>query len=125
MLNDVLMSNAVYDMNVGYGQGINDIVSVLMNITTDEADLFWLLQCVMSIVKCFYCSNSKFIQTLLNRLDPIVSIVQPKLATYIKEHDISYIFAFKWVVLLFKRYISDGEILRVWDVCYLEMNLLK
>ncbi|EDR23020.1 hypothetical protein, conserved [Entamoeba dispar SAW760] len=114
-LTNVLMSSSMFNMKIGYGQGMNDIVAVLMRITTKEPSLFWLFQSVMTMLQGFYCSNANYLYKLLNKLDPIISLVNPALGKYLKEHDSNNVFAYKWIVLLFKRYISDSYLLRIWD----------
>ncbi|KAL7711878.1 Rab-GAP TBC domain-containing protein [Entamoeba marina] len=117
-LSNVLMTSSMYNMKIGYMQGMNDIVAVLMKITTNESSLFWLFQSVMNIIEGFYCSKASHLYSLLDKLQPIVQMVHPGLSSYLKEHDIDYIFTYKWIVLLFKRYIGDDDLLRLWDAIF-------
>ena len=116
-LSNVLMSAFMYNVDLGYGQGMNDIAVVVMRLTQNEAQAFWLFQAIMAQLEGFYSSKPNVITDLLNRIDIIVSSVAPALSEYLRRRGINYLFFYKNIVLLYKRFFETRDILRFWDVC--------
>ena len=59
MLNDILMTYCMYNFDLGYVQGMSDLVSVLLRVLEDEVDTFW----------CF--------AHWMEELEPMFSLEQP------------------------------------------------
>ena len=113
LLRAVLQTRAVY-INIGYGQGMNDLCSLLMNTTLDNCELFWLFSCPMSLVRPFY-QRSKSVKDLFAKIGDTIPFVNPQMIEHFYTHEVDYLFCFKWVVLLFKPDFSIDFCLRLLD----------
>lgn len=117
MLTRVLRTYALYNHNVGYGQGMNDICSQVMDVTLDEPEVFWLFVYVMNVVEDFYTA-SKQPEMSFNEVGEIIRFVNPSLYDYFARNGINCMFCYKWIVLLFKREFSTKNCLRIWDTIF-------
>ncbi|ELP84675.1 hypothetical protein EIN_173500 [Entamoeba invadens IP1] len=118
LLKTILMTYAFFNMRINYRQGMNYIVSGLMNVTTNENALFWLFKCVMDIIQPFYFCENDTIMRALKKNGCILKVMSPPLYKYLQQRDITYFFCFKWNALLFKRLFNEKDLLRVWDTIF-------
>ena len=108
----VLWTYAVYNMNIGYRQGMNDLCCLTMNITLDECELFWLFSSKTSLVRPFY-QRSKSVKDLFAKIGEIIRFVNPQLLEHFFMHEVDYLFYHKWVAFLFKQDFSTDDCLRL------------
>ncbi|KAL7718927.1 Rab-GAP TBC domain-containing protein [Entamoeba marina] len=113
-LTNVLRTYCMFNYNVGYGQGMNDLCSLLIEITQEESSVFWLFKYVMDIVKQFY-TNLNQIPKRFDTVGYIIRFVNPHLYQHFIKNDVDFLFCYKWIVLLFKREFNVENCLRIWD----------
>ena len=109
------MSDSFFNMHVGYGQGMNDICALLMNVASDEVSLFWLFKRVMEMLLPLYDSSAEVINRALAKVRTILRFCAPALAQYFDEQQVNFTFTYKCVALLFKRFFSAEDCTRLWD----------
>lgn len=54
VLNDILMTYVMYNFDLGYVQGMSDLLSPILCLLNDEADAFWCFVGFMNKVVCEY-----------------------------------------------------------------------
>ncbi|ELP89747.1 hypothetical protein EIN_424290 [Entamoeba invadens IP1] len=123
-LRNVLRTYALYNNRVLYGQGLNDLCSLIMEVTLEESEIFWLLKLVMDIMEKFYVHQSPK-KSNFDEVGKIIGFINPALFDYFKRCGVDYSFCFRWIVLLFKRDFETKLCLQVWDriFAYPERNL--
>ncbi|OEL28798.1 hypothetical protein BAE44_0010185 [Dichanthelium oligosanthes] len=90
---DILAVYAWIDKDVGYCQGMSDLCSPMIVLLNDEADAFW----------CF--------EKLMRRL-----VLDPKLHDHLETlGGGDYLFAFRMFMVLFRREVSFGDSLYLWE----------
>lgn len=122
LLCDILMTYVMYNFDLGYVQGMSDLLSPILYIMTDEVDAFWCFVGFMDKV----CSNFEFDQAgmkqQLQQLYCLLSVTVPDLATYLERHDSdNMFFCFRWLLVLFKREFPYQDIMRLWEVLWTDL----
>ncbi|KAJ0734201.1 putative Rab-GTPase-TBC domain-containing protein [Helianthus annuus] len=118
---DVLAVYAWYDKDVGYGQGMSDICSPMIMLLEHEADAFWCFERLMQRLRGnFRCTgNSVGVEAQLDILANVNQVVNPKLHHHL-EHlgGGGYLFAFRMLMVLFRREFSFGDSLYLWEMMW-------
>ncbi|KAM0007245.1 putative Rab-GTPase-TBC domain-containing protein [Helianthus debilis subsp. tardiflorus] len=118
---DVLSVYAWFDKEVGYGQGMSDLCSPMIMLLEDEADAFWCFERLMRRLRGnFKCIGSTVgVESQLWNLANVIHVVDPKLhkhLDYIGGGD--YLFAFRMLMVLFRREVSFGDSLYLWEMMW-------
>lgn len=115
---DILAVYAWVDGEVGYMQGMNDICSPIIILLENEADAFWCFDHAMRRLReNFRCSPGTIgVQSQLSTLSQVIKIVDPKLHQHLEELDGGeYLFAFRMLMVLFRREFSFVDSLYLWE----------
>ncbi|XP_057302285.1 growth hormone-regulated TBC protein 1-A-like [Hydractinia symbiolongicarpus] len=121
-LANVLTAYASYNSNIGYCQGLNYIAGMLLLVTKNEKDTFWLLvQMLDKLVPDFYSSKMLGLRIECNVLDELIRLGHPDLHAHFRSHNIDMeLFASKWFVCLYMDVLPVETVLRVWDCLFYE-----
>ncbi|KAL8195542.1 hypothetical protein R6Q57_025945 [Mikania cordata] len=118
---DVLSVYAWFDKDVGYGQGMSDLCSPMIMLLEDEADAFWCFERLMRRLRGnFKCIGSTVgVESQLCNLANVIQVVDPKLHKHL-EHvgGGDYLFAFRMLMVLFRREVSFGDSLYLWEMMW-------
>jgi hypothetical protein len=114
---DLLVTYSFYAADVGYCQGMSDIMAPMLYVLKDEVDAFWCFARHMDHVGSFFHRDQHAIHRQLRELANVVRVTSPDLHTYLclQGDAANYFFAFRWLLLWFKRELSFEETLRLWD----------
>nr|GMD64149.1 TBC1 domain family member 15-like [Ipomoea batatas] len=118
---DILAVYAWVDKDISYVQGMSDICSPMAILFENEADAFWCFEHAMRRLReNFKCTaNSVGVQAQLNTLSQIVKTIDPKLHRHLEELDGGeYLFAFRMLMVLFRRELSFVDSLYLWEVMW-------
>ncbi|TYJ96322.1 TBC1 domain family member 15-like [Cucumis melo var. makuwa] len=125
---DILAIYAWIDGEVGYMQGMNDICSPIIILLENEADAFWCFDHAMRRLReNFRCSTGTIgVQSQLSTLSQVIKIVDPKLHQHLEELDGGeYLFAFRMLMVLFRREFSFVDSLYLWEMSAMELELIS
>ncbi|XP_027169529.1 TBC1 domain family member 15 isoform X2 [Coffea eugenioides] len=118
---DILAVYSWFDGDIGYVQGMNDICSPMVILLDDEADAFWCFERAMHRLReNFRCSTTSVgVQSQLSTLAQIIKTIDPKLHQHLEELDGGeYLFAFRMLMVLFRREFSFVDSLYLWEVMW-------
>ncbi|KAH9325693.1 hypothetical protein KI387_005871, partial [Taxus chinensis] len=118
---DILAVYAWMDKDIGYCQGMSDLCSPMVVLHANEADAFWCFEHLMRRIRGnFKCTeNSVGVQTQLQNLASITQVLEPKLHKHLETlGGGSYIFAFRMLMVLFRREFSFGDALFLWEMMW-------
>ncbi|CAN4093223.1 unnamed protein product [Withania somnifera] len=118
---DVLAVYAWMDKDIGYVQGMSDICSPMVILFEHEADAYWCFERAMRRLRENFKSSTDSIgvQSQLGTLAQIVKTVDPKLHQHLEELDGGeYLFAFRMLMVLFRREFSFVDSLYLWEVMW-------
>ncbi|KAA8523717.1 hypothetical protein F0562_010140 [Nyssa sinensis] len=118
---DILAVYAWIDTDVGYCQGMSDLCSPMIILLEDEADAFWCFERLMRRLRGnFRCTESSVgVETQLSNLASITQVIDPKLHQHLETlGGGDYLFAFRMLMVLFRREFSFGDSLYLWEMMW-------
>lgn len=118
---DILSVYAWIDKEVGYCQGMSDLCSPMIVLLNDEADAFWCFERLMRRLRGnFRCTNHSIgVENQLQHLASIIQVLDPKLHDHLETlGGGDYLFAFRMFMVLFRRELSFGDSLYLWEMMW-------
>jgi hypothetical protein len=121
---NVLVATSMYNMTLGYCQGMSTIAAVLL-IYLNEEEAFWALNTLMVDRKYamhgLYIVGFPKLMRFLAHHDRILTKFLPKLKKCLDKHNLdSVLYCLKWFFVIFVERIPFSLCLRIWDVYFLE-----
>lgn len=116
---DILAVYAWIDKEVGYCQGMSDLCSPMIVLLHNEADAFWCFERLMRRLRGnFRCTQQSVgVENQLQHLASIIQVLDPKLHGHLERlGGGDYLFAFRMFMVLFRRELSFGDSLYLWEV---------
>jgi hypothetical protein len=119
MLFTLLMNYSFFNFDLGYSQGMSDILSVILMVQQNELDTFMCFTSMMEVLKGNFEHEQVGMQLQLRRLESILNRVDPQFASHLKKIEGSdCFFCFRWILLRFKREFELNDIFRLWEVLW-------
>ncbi|XP_030645504.1 TBC1 domain family member 17 isoform X2 [Chanos chanos] len=119
LLHDVLMTYCMYNFDLGYVQGMSDLLSPLLFVTQNEVESFWCLTGFMQLVHQNFEESQEAMKQQLLQLSLLLRALDPELCDYLDSQDSgSLCFCFRWLLIWFKREFSFEDILSLWEVLW-------
>uniref|UniRef100_A0A8C2HGB6 TBC1 domain family member 15 n=1 Tax=Cyprinus carpio TaxID=7962 RepID=A0A8C2HGB6_CYPCA len=119
LLHDVLMTYCMYNFDLGYVQGMSDLLSPLLFVTQNEVESFWCLTGFMDLVHQNFEESQEAMKQQLLQLSILLRALDPELCDYLDSQDSgSLCFCFRWLLIWFKREFSFEDILSLWEVLW-------
>ncbi|KAI3466219.1 hypothetical protein Pfo_022882 [Paulownia fortunei] len=118
---DILAVYSWFDSDVGYCQGMSDLCSPMIILLEDEADAFWCFERLMRRLRGnFRCTESSVgVESQLSNLASVTQVIDPKLHQHIETlGGGDYLFAFRMLMVLFRREFSFGDSLYLWEMMW-------
>lgn len=117
----ILRAYAMYNPRVGYCQGMNFLVRVLLEVTENEADVFWLFVGLSEpeINRNLYEPGLAVLQPLLAKFELLVSYHMPELFVHFQREGVHVAaFSTRWFMTMFSSFETFGPtlVLRVLDL---------
>ncbi|KEG10469.1 GTPase activating protein [Trypanosoma grayi] len=119
MLYNVLMSHAMFNFDLGYCQGMSDMLSPIALLADTEVEAF---MCFSSFLgeRCenhFLRDVKKGMKEELDALWLLMRYFVPRLYHHLQsQHADDMSFCFRWLIMLFKREFSLNDTMLLWDV---------
>lgn len=124
LLQDILMTYIMYNFDLGYVQGMSDLLAPILCIMENEADAFWCFVGFMDMVYVNFDMDQAGMKRQLNDLNTLISIANPILNNYFKAHDSENMyFCFRWLLVWFKREFSHTDIMELWEILWTGMPI--
>uniref|UniRef100_A0A8C9YD08 TBC1 domain family member 15 n=1 Tax=Sander lucioperca TaxID=283035 RepID=A0A8C9YD08_SANLU len=119
LLHDVLMTYCMYNFDLGYVQGMSDLLSPLLFVTQNEVESFWCLTGFMELVHQNFEESQEAMKQQLLQLSILLKALDPELCDFLDSQDSgSLCFCFRWLLIWFKREFSFEDILIMWEVLW-------
>ncbi|XP_012497476.1 PREDICTED: TBC1 domain family member 15 [Propithecus coquereli] len=122
LLHDILMTYCMYDFDLGYVQGMSDLLSPLLYVMENEVDAFWCFASYMEQMHQNFEEQMQGMKTQLIQLSTLLRLLDSGFCSYLESQDSGYLyFCFRWLLIRFKREFSFLDILRLWEVMWTEL----
>lgn len=100
---------------------MSDLCSPMIILLEDEADAFWCFERLMRRMRGnFRCTETSVgVETQLSNLASITQVIDPKLHQHLETlGGGDYLFAFRMLMVLFRREFSFGDSLYLWEMMW-------
>ena len=102
--------------NLGYVQGMSDLLSPLYAIFQDDAVAFWAFCNFMTRMNRNFVRSQAGMRSQLSTLDQLVQILDPQLYLHLQTADsTNFFFFFRMLLVWYKREFEWTDILRLWE----------
>ncbi|KAK7084318.1 hypothetical protein SK128_019598 [Halocaridina rubra] len=119
LLHDILMTYVMYNFDLGYVQGMSDLLAPILYVTQNEATAFWCFVGYMDMVYRNFDMDQSGMKQQLMDVHQIVRVVDPELMSYLEVRDsANFYFCFRWLLVRFKRELNYTSTLRLWEVIW-------
>ncbi|XP_072298826.1 TBC1 domain family member 17 [Eucyclogobius newberryi] len=119
LLHDGLMTYCMYNFDLGYVQGMSDLLAPLLFVTQNEVESFWCLNGFMELVHQNFEESQEAMKKQLLQLSLLLRALDPELCDFLDSQDSgSLCFCFRWLLIWFKREFSFEDILILWEVLW-------
>lgn len=119
MLRNVLLSRVMLNLDLGYCQGMSDILSPIALLAQDEVEAFMIFSCFIAN----HCCNDilkdvkRGMEQHLTALRALVAFSAPLLFNHLRIQGADdMFFCFRWLLVLFKREFPVEDAMLLWDV---------
>ncbi|KAK6171577.1 hypothetical protein SNE40_019734 [Patella caerulea] len=119
VLNDILMTYCMYNFDLGYVQGMSDLLSPVLVVMENEVDAFWCFAGLMERLCGNFEMDQNGMKVQLAQIHKLMLVYDPELCHYLESHDSgNFYFCFRWILIMFKREFHFHEIQRLWEVMW-------
>ncbi|XP_030401026.1 TBC1 domain family member 17 [Gopherus evgoodei] len=119
LLHDVLMTYCVYNFDLGYVQGMSDLLSPVLYVTQNEVDAFWCFAGFMELVHHNFEESQESMKRQLGQLGLLLRVLDPPLCDFLDSKESgSLCFCFRWLLIWFKREFAFEDVLQLWEVLW-------
>ncbi|CAM8923409.1 unnamed protein product [Rhodiola kirilowii] len=118
-LHDILLTYSFYNFDLGYCQGMSDLLSPILFAIHDESESFWCFVALMERLGPNFNRDQNGMHSQLFALGKLVELLDSPLHNYFSKNDcLNYFFCFRWVLIQFKREFEYEKTLRLWEVLW-------
>lgn len=125
-LQEILLTYVMYNFDIGYVQGMSDLLSPILSLIDDEAASFWCFVGFMEKVFRNFDEDQAGMKNQLEKMRTLMEFANPRLFRYFKEHDSDNMyFCFRWLLVWYKREFSNDDILMLWEVLWTNLPCIN
>lgn len=118
-LKDMLITYNEYNTNLGYVQGMSDLLAPLYVVFQDDAISFWAFCNFMDRMERNFLRDQSGMRQQLLTLDQLVQFMLPDLYKHLEKADsTNFFFFFRMLLVWFKREFEWDDVLRLWEILW-------
>ena len=115
-LKEMLLTYNEYNKDLGYVQGMSDLLAPIYAVVQDDAIAFWGFQKFMDRMERNFLRDQSGMRNQLMTLDHLVNFMDPKLWNHLQKADsTNFFFFFRMILVWYKREFEWLDILRLWE----------
>ncbi|KAJ1329004.1 TBC1 domain family member 15 [Microdochium nivale] len=115
-MKDMLLTYNEYNKDLGYVQGMSDLLAPIYAVMQDDAIAFWGFQHFMDRMERNFLRDQSGMRNQLMTLDHLVQFMDPKLYEHLKSADsTNFFFFFRMLLVWYKREFAWLDVLRLWE----------
>ncbi|XP_073283363.1 LOW QUALITY PROTEIN: uncharacterized protein [Primulina huaijiensis] len=119
MLRDILLTYSFYNFDLGYCQGMSDLLSPIVYVMREESESFWCFVSLMERLGPNFNRDQSGMHSQLFALSKLVELLDNPLHNYFQQNDcLNYFFCFRWILIQFKREFEYEKTMRMWEVLW-------
>ncbi|GAB2232566.1 hypothetical protein Droror1_Dr00011606 [Drosera rotundifolia] len=118
-LHDILLTYTFYNFDLGYGQGMSDLLSPILYVMRGDSEAFWCFSALVERLGTNFDRSHSWVHSELFALSKLMEILDIELHNYFKQIGCSdYLFCFRWILTQFKREFNYEETMTLWEVVW-------
>lgn len=118
-LKDMLLTYNEYNKDLGYVQGMSDLLAPIYAVMQDDAIAFWGFQHFMDRMERNFLRDQSGMRNQLLTLDHLVQFMDPKLYSHLQKADsTNFFFFFRMLLVWYKREFKWMDTLHLWEVLW-------
>ncbi|KAK0101094.1 GTPase activating protein [Cadophora gregata] len=118
-MKDMLLTYNEYNRDLGYVQGMSDLLAPIYAVMQDDAIAFWGFQHFMDRMERNFLRDQSGMRKQLLTLDNLVQLMDPKLYLHLQSADsTNFFFFFRMLLVWYKREFPWLDILHLWEVLW-------
>ncbi|KAJ2906587.1 GTPase-activating protein gyp7 [Zalerion maritima] len=118
-MKDMLLTYNEYNKDLGYVQGMSDLLAPIYAVMQDDAIAFWGFQKFMDRMERNFLRDQSGMREQLVTLTHLVQFMDPKLFVHLeKAESTNFFFFFRMLIIWYKREFSFKDILRLWETLW-------
>ncbi|OMP84571.1 GTPase-activating protein GYP7 [Diplodia seriata] len=115
-MKDMLLTYNEYNKDLGYVQGMSDLLAPIYAVMQDDAVAFWGFVGFMERMERNFLRDQSGMRKQLLTLDQLVQLVDPKLYLHLQSADsTNFFFFFRMLLVWYKREFEWQDTLRLWE----------
>ncbi|BFZ55087.1 GTPase activating protein [Savitreella phatthalungensis] len=118
-LKDILLTYNEYNAELGYVQGMSDLLAPIYVVSGEDGLAFWNFVGLMARTERNFLRDQSGMRTQLSQLAELTRFMLPKLYAHLEKCESLNFFAFfRMLLILFKREFEFDTILDLWTVIF-------
>ncbi|KAF2397284.1 RabGAP/TBC [Trichodelitschia bisporula] len=118
-MKDMLLTYNEYNKELGYVQGMSDLLAPIYAIVQDDAVAFWGFVGFMERMERNFLRDQSGMRLQLLTLDHLVQLLDPALYLHLQKADsTNFFFFFRMLLVWYKREFEWPDVLRLWEVLW-------
>jgi len=115
-MKDMLLTYNEYNKDLGYVQGMSDLLAPIYAVMQDDAIAFWGFVGFMDRMERNFLRDQSGMRKQLTTLDHLVQLMDPKLYLHLQSADsTNFFFFFRMLLVWYKREFDWPDVLRLWE----------
>ncbi|KAL5420240.1 hypothetical protein PMIN03_000068 [Paraphaeosphaeria minitans] len=115
-MKDMLLTYNEYNKDLGYVQGMSDLLAPIYAVMQDDAIAFWGFAGFMERMERNFLRDQSGMRKQLTTLDHLVQLMDPKLYLHLQSADsTNFFFFFRMLLVWYKREFEWADVLRLWE----------
>ncbi|PGH11764.1 hypothetical protein AJ79_04665 [Helicocarpus griseus UAMH5409] len=115
-MKDMLLTYNEYNRDLGYVQGMSDLLAPIYAVMQDDAVAFWGFVGFMDRMERNFLRDQSGMRSQLLILDQLVQLMDPQLYLHLQSADsTNFFFFFRMLLVWYKREFEWVDVLRLWE----------
>ncbi|XP_024968871.1 GTPase-activating protein gyp7-like isoform X2 [Cynara cardunculus var. scolymus] len=122
----ILEAYALYDPEIGYCQGMSDLLSPIITVITEDHEAFWCFVGFMRKARHNFRLDETGIRRQLNRVSKIIRWKDSHLYKHLEKLQAEdCFFVYRMVVVLFRRELTFEQTICLWEVMWADQAAIR
>ncbi|XP_070579737.1 TBC1 domain family member 16-like [Ptychodera flava] len=120
VMRNILLNYAIFNPEMGYSQGMSDLLSPVLAEIQDESDAFWCFVGLMQNTIFVSSPTDDDMERQLAYLRALLELILPEFWQHLLDlgDAMELLFCHRWILLCFKREFPEPDALRMWEACW-------
>lgn len=116
----ILLNYAFYNPQIGYTQGMSDLLAPLLIHLKDESEAFWSFVGLMEKTSFISSPKDSDMDYNLSLLRGLLNLMHPKFYKHLSSltDGLELLFTHRWILLCFKREFPDSAAFKIWEAAW-------